>query len=394
MPGTIPAARQHLIAAIAAKSRSRGATLPLAPFVQAYYRGVDESDLRDGDPASLAAAAAGHLRFGATRKPGRALVRVFNPTVEQRRLAVAAHRGRGGHRRHAVPGRFARDGAERLRTVDPHDGAPGVHACVATAPGACSRRRATTAGGAMESWQHVEVDRSTDAARLEHVRERIESTLEDVRLAVGDWPRMVELARETAAARDVPRCPASVAREAVEASAFLDWLADNHFTFLGYREYRLERGATVDRLVPVAGSGLGLLRTGAGRPRPKPTELRGEVRRKAREAALLVVTKANSVSTVHRATYLDYVGVKTFDARGRGHRRAPLHRPVHLGHLQREPALDPAAAAQGAARDRPLRHLAGEPRRQGADARARVAPARRAVPGQRRRSWCAASAAS
>ena len=67
MPGTIPAARQHLIAAIVAKSRLRGAPIPLAPFVQAYYRGVDESDLRDSDAAALAAAAAGHLRFGATR---------------------------------------------------------------------------------------------------------------------------------------------------------------------------------------------------------------------------------------------------------------------------------------------------------------------------------------
>ena len=43
--------------------------------------------------------------------------------------------------------------------------------------------------------------------------------------------------------------------EAAEASAFLAWLADNHFTFLGYREYRLDRGASVDRLVPVPRSG-------------------------------------------------------------------------------------------------------------------------------------------
>lgn len=107
----------------------------------------------------------------------------------------------------------------------------------------------------MESWQHIEVDRSTDPARLDHVRERIEATLEDVRLAVTDWPRMVEHARSAAAA--VTTRVAGIGRaEAVEASAFLDWLADNHFTFLGYREYRLERGATVDRLVPVAADAL------------------------------------------------------------------------------------------------------------------------------------------
>jgi glutamate dehydrogenase len=318
MPGTIPAARQHLIAAIVSRSRARGAPVPLAPFVQSYYRGVDESDLRDGDAAALAAAAAGHLRFGATRRSGRTLVRVFNPTVERDgwssartvvqvvtddmpflvdSLAMVLN-GSGLSIHTMVHPVFAvrRDRAGRLLE-------------------ASGEMSGATSGGAMESWQHIEVDRSTDPARLEHVRERIEATLEDVRLAVTDWPRMVAHARSAAAAVTA-KVPGIGRAEAVEASAFLDWLADNHFTFLGYREYRLDRGASVDRLVPVAGSGLGLLRGAAGRPRAKTTELRGEVRRKAREAALLVVTKANSVSTVHRATYLDYVGVKQFDARG------------------------------------------------------------------------------
>ncbi len=106
--------------------------------------------------------------------------------------------------------------------------------------------------------------------------------------------------------------------------------------------------------------------------------------RRARRS-LLVVTKANSISTVHRATYLDYVGVKR-STTAAGDRGASLHRPVHVRHVQREPALDSAAAPQGAARHRPLRHLAGEPRRQGTDARARDSPPRRAVPGQRRRA--------
>ena len=47
------------------------------------------------------------------------------------------------------------------------------------------------------------------------------------------------------------------------------------------------------------------------------TVLRGDVRAKAREPELLILTKANSPSTVHRSEYLDYVGVKTFDNRGR-----------------------------------------------------------------------------
>ena len=117
--------------------------------------------------------------------------------------------------------------------------------------------------------------------------------------------------------------PGAPRGEAAEAGAFLEWLSDNHFTFLGARDYRLERGRSRDRLVALPGTGLGLLRTGGKRPRPRPTVLTGEIRRRAREPAILVVTKANSVSTVHRATYLDYIGVKTFDVSGRvtGERR-------------------------------------------------------------------------
>ena len=113
---------------------------------------------------------------------------------------------------------------------------------------------------------------------------------------------------------DPPPLPAE---EVSEAAHLLDWMEARHFVFLGYRHYRLERGRGQDRLIPDARSGLGLLNT--SRPhgtRPGATLLRGEVRAKARESELLVLTKANSIATVHRGELLDYVGVKTFDARG------------------------------------------------------------------------------
>ncbi len=80
MPGTIPAARQHLIDDIAKLARrKRRAALPLPAFVQAYYRGVGEEDLQLRDAAAFAAAAAGHLEFGTLRRAGEPKVRVFNP---------------------------------------------------------------------------------------------------------------------------------------------------------------------------------------------------------------------------------------------------------------------------------------------------------------------------
>ena len=92
---------------------------------------------------------------------------------------------------------------------------------------------------------------------------------------------------------------------------------DDHFTFLGYREYDILTEDGEDVLRSVSGSGLGILRAGDERPVSVSfAELSPEVRRLAREKSLLTLTKGNSRSTVHRPAYLDYVGVKRFDASG------------------------------------------------------------------------------
>src|SRR5687768_155818 len=88
MPGTIPAERKQLIDAIARQARparrdQEATPLPLAEFVQRYYRGVGEDDLRLREPAEFAASAAAHLEFGRVRRSGEPLVRVYNPDARQ-----------------------------------------------------------------------------------------------------------------------------------------------------------------------------------------------------------------------------------------------------------------------------------------------------------------------
>src|ERR1019366_7390484 len=90
-----------------------------------------------------------------------------------------------------------------------------------------------------------------------------------------------------------------------EARAFLEWLRDDHFTFLGYREYDVA-GAEI-RAVP--DTGLGILRGTAPTP-TKPLDLRRQTM--AQSSRPLVLTKANPRATVHRPASLDYVGVKRF----------------------------------------------------------------------------------
>ena len=167
-----------------------------------------------------------------------------------------------------------------------------------------------------ESFIHVEVDRTTDQAKLDAVAADIARVLVDVRAAVEDWSKMQSRVREIVAELDL-RPPPLPADELTEGKAFLNWLADDHFTLLGYRCHDLVTVDGADALRIVPGSGLGILRETGGREVAASfAALPQEQRQYARVRDLLIITKANSRSTVHRPGYLDYVGVKRYDAKG------------------------------------------------------------------------------
>ena len=170
--------------------------------------------------------------------------------------------------------------------------------------------------------------------------------------------------------------------EVEESKALLRWIGDHHFTFLGYREYSL----TGEELRADEGSGLGLLRGGVGHVSTAFAKLPPAVRAFALEPHPLVLTKANARSPVHRPGYLDYVGVKRFDADGKvvGERRfLGLYTTLAYRALPLEiPMLRRTVGEVLRARRVPAR----EPRLQGAQRDHRHLPARRAVPDERGRA--------
>ncbi|MEN3304703.1 MAG: glutamate dehydrogenase [Micromonosporaceae bacterium] len=170
------------------------------------------------------------------------------------------------------------------------------------------------AGDLVESWMRIEVDRVPGEGQRGELRRDLQRVLTDVREAVEDWPKMrtraLAIADElTSAALPVPD------RDITDSVELLRWLVDDHFTFLGYREYRLAPGQEGPELRAVLGTGLGILRQDQTRARPLAT-MTPQARQRVLEKRLLVITKANSRSTVHRSSYLDYVGIKIFDAEG------------------------------------------------------------------------------
>jgi glutamate dehydrogenase len=293
-------------------------------FLQTYYANVDAEDMTVREPADLAGAALSHLQFARKRR-GRALVRVFNPTLREHgytsphtvielvnddmpflvdsiglaltRRSVTMHFL--AHPIFAV----SRDTAGSLRSIEERAAAADKH------------RR-------LESFQHAEVDRIVDPALIASLREDIERSMRDVRVACTDWAGM--RAAATRASEDLGALNARFdARDVSEAQALLSWMDDRHFTFLGYKEYRLRSRRGQDALEPLEETGLGVLRPGHKRPPNTTRTLASDIRRQSRSRDLVLVTKANLQSSVHRAGYLDYVGVKSFDASGKliGERR-------------------------------------------------------------------------
>ncbi len=93
----------------------------------------------------------------------------------------------------------------------------------------------------------------------ETLESELQAVLTDVRTAVLDWRAMQQRLKE-AVARYQTEPPPIPIEELTESIAFLQWLIDNHFTFLGLREYAFEGGARKGELKAIADTGLGLLR--------------------------------------------------------------------------------------------------------------------------------------
>jgi glutamate dehydrogenase len=164
-----------------------------------------------------------------------------------------------------------------------------------------------------ESWMRIETPPLGDDESPDGLEAQLGRILADVREVVEDTPRMKHVGRELADAlrADPPPLP----REEVEDGArLLEWLADGHLTFLGYRRYDLDTSADEPTLRPVLASGLGVLRgdnltTQSFAPGTDAVE-------RATSRELLMFSQASTISRVSRPVYPGYLSVKTFDADG------------------------------------------------------------------------------
>jgi glutamate dehydrogenase len=306
--------KSSLAEELAQRARSRldaGFAALAGHFAGPYLAGIPTADLEVVDGEQLYAMVIGLLAFARDRRPGTPKLRVYDPDPDRDGWAsphsvidivnddmpflvdsVAMVLARAGITIHLLVHPIVavhRDGAGRLMDIAASEGA-----------------------GGLESFMHLEIDRQ-DPAVLAQLAERLAAVLAEVRAAIADWQAM--RARIKRVAADL-----SGDEESEEAEAFLGWLHDDHFTFLGYRHFLLSGPAEDPEVAVEAESSLGVLRAPDAHVFDEQlplSEMPADIRAFLARPGVLLVTKSARLSVVHRPVHMDVIGVKHLDAKGR-----------------------------------------------------------------------------
>ena len=292
----------------------------LVHYAEQYFAHMPPMDIHARDPETLAGIARSHWKTAAQHKPGKPSVRVYRPDAKKDGWAsnhtiveivtddmpflvdsVSSEMNRRGLTVHLVVHpilKVKRDGKGSLqRVLDPGEPEDGAR---------------------LESWMHIEVDEETPDGQRD-IEKGVLKVLDDVRLAVQDWRPMRE---RMAQIIDDFRQTSGTAplEEANEVREFLRWIHDNNFTFLGSRDYKISGAGTKVSVSVDKKSALGILRdfdlsvlTYAADLSKIPPEVRAFIS----DPGLIVVTKSNQRSTVHRPVHMDAIGIKSFDKTGK-----------------------------------------------------------------------------
>jgi glutamate dehydrogenase len=290
----------------------------VASFATAFTRRVSPADLAHLSEDELLAMVVGAFRLADARGADEVTVRVFNPTV-----AADGYQTLGTVlETNTVDSPFLFDSVNEELEARGLTVRLVIHPVMGVDRGPDGRivgvlhvRDAEH----HESVMHFEVEGRLPAAEMADLEDAIRRVLGDVRLAVGDFPAMqdalrgmIEIARDGSALYSDA--------EVAETVAFLEWLLDLNFVLLGYREYALIDLPDGRALAAVPGSGLGILSKPGWSAYDTPVALatiEPNLRSRIEGGDLLIYSKTNRPSTVHRRARMDYIGVRRVSEDGR-----------------------------------------------------------------------------
>lgn len=300
------------------KERLPAAELPpLILFAEQYFARAEPEDLTTSPLEDIYAALLSHWHLLQQRHPNEPLIKIFNPAYETHGwqsphtvvqmvvddmpfLVDSTHmalvrQGLSVHMTLHPVMRVQRDSDGKLQALLP---------------------RGKADSGLNEAMMRFDVDRIIEPERLRELEEIIKDALSDVRYIVEDWQLMRNRLEEIITTLGQQTLPME-AQDKQEVVAFLHWVENHHFTFLGYRAYDLVSEAGQDILRVVPNSGLGLFRKAGGDYVSQSfSHIPAPMRSMVREPNVLVINKATAYSPVHRPTPMDYLGIKRFNEEG------------------------------------------------------------------------------
>ncbi len=295
------------------RAKLPGETCELAAaFAQRYYQQAFVDDLVSRPLDDLYGAVVSHFYFAQHRLPGQVLLRIYNPELAEQ----------GWHTTHSVIELVCDDMPFIVDSLIMAFNRSNISVHAILHPILTVQR---TANGQLqnvvddgysdahrESIIHLQIDRQIESQFAPLIAD-LHRVLQQIKIVVADWQAMRnQLLAIAAELRSNPEA------DAIEINGFLEWLAADHFTFLGFREYRLMRTPESLELFTLANSGLGLLRDAETADYRSQSfgELPDHLKQLAVGDELLTLSKSGARSPIHRPVHLDYVGVKKRDPQG------------------------------------------------------------------------------
>jgi glutamate dehydrogenase len=286
-------------------------------FARALTRRLSADDLSEAGPDALHGLVTSAFAFSDSRGRERSAVRVFRPDPERDGYTtpgsvIEATTDDSPFLVDSLSEELSARGLTINRLLHPVIGA------VRDERGNLVEVRSGREADHRESFMHFEVDRTLSEAASREFEERLASILHDVAVVVRDFDPMQQRVREMQelARSATIRFPED---EVEEVARFLGWLLELNFVLLGFREYELSMTKEGRAIRAVPGSGLGILSDVDRSTFAEMTPLASlpeDVRQRIEGGGLLIYSKTQAYSTVHRRARMDYIGVRKVDPSG------------------------------------------------------------------------------
>ncbi|MFV0575343.1 MAG: NAD-glutamate dehydrogenase [Vibrio sp.] len=286
----------------------------VSKLAEHLYSNVSQDDLFQRNESDLYGAVVSLWQHVVEKDAKTVSVRVFNPTLSRQ----------GWQSTHTVVEVVVPDSAFLVDSIKMAISRLGLTShFMANGPTQIERKNGEVVAindskGEMQSLFHIEIDRVNDKERMAELKAELLSVLNDTRLVVEDWGKMSNQLKVVIKEIEANQKNIPIEEDRMEEGlAFLRWLGEHNFTFMGYKEFDLNPTEGDYELVPAQSDALGLFTQPERIRSHKLSDFIESARLEARKPELLILTKGSSASTIHRPAHSDYVGIKKFDKKGK-----------------------------------------------------------------------------